>query len=218
LSVLADEHDALVATARALGLVLSDRQFDRLQSYLALLGRWNKTFNLTAVRDPAGMLTQHVADCMAVLPPLATWRKGGRLLDVGSGGGLPGVVLAVGQPEWDVSCVDAVGKKAAFIRQVAVELPVPNLHALHDRVERLAGRMAFDVVACRAFASLLDFCSATRPLLLPGGVWLAMKGRTPAEEIQALPADIEVFHVEPLQVPGLQAHRCLVWMRPRAVG
>lgn len=185
-----------------------------LQAYLGLLQRWNTTYNLTAVRDPAEMLTQHLADCQAVLPPLQRHLTRGRALDVGSGGGLPGVVIAVMLPGLQVTCVDTVGKKVAFIRQVAGALQLPNLRAEHARVEQLR-LPPFDVITSRAFASLADFVRLTRSLLAADGVWLAMKGRVPDDEIAALPADIEVFHVEPLAVPGLDAQRCLVWMRPR---
>jgi 16S rRNA (guanine527-N7)-methyltransferase len=137
-----------------------------------------------------------------------------RLLDVGSGGGLPGVVFAICCPEIDVSCVDTVAKKAAFVQQAAAALQLPNLHGIHARVETLAG--PFDVVSCRAFASLADFTTWSREALAPTGVWLAMKGRHPQDEIDALPAGVQVFHVEPLAVPGLQAERCIVWMRPVA--
>jgi len=134
---------------------------------------------------------------------------------VGSGGGLPGVVLALMFPHWQVVCVDTVGKKAAFIRQVAVELGLRNLGAEHARVEALKGG-AFDIITSRAFASLVDFTRLSRASLAPQGVWMAMKGKTPADELSELSEDIEVFHVEPLSVPGLNAERCLVWMRPRA--
>ena len=202
--------------ATALGLALPDATLDRLLAYLALLRKWNAAYNLTAVRDAAQMRVQHLADCLAVIAPLRRQLgKGGRrILDVGSGGGLPGVVLAAVEPAWDVSCVDAVGKKAAFVRQVAGELALPNLHALHARVEALPGP-PFDVITARAFASLADLVRLTRPLLAPGGVWMAMKGRRPDGELSDLPADIDVFHVEPLTVPGLAADRCLIWMRPR---
>jgi 16S rRNA (guanine527-N7)-methyltransferase len=189
----------------------------RLERYLALLARWNAAYNLTAVRDPVQMRTQHLAECLAVLPPLRRHlgaRPTARFLDVGSGGGLPGVVLAAAEPSWDVTCVDAVGKKAAFVRQVAGELALPNLHAEHARVEALRAP-PFDVITARAFAALPDFVRLTRPLLAPGGVWMAMKGKRPDDELAALPADIEAFHVEPLTVPGLDADRCLVWMQPR---
>jgi 16S rRNA (guanine527-N7)-methyltransferase len=138
----------------------------------------------------------------------------GRLLDVGSGGGLPGVVVAALMPEIDVTCVDAVGKKAAFVRHVAAQLGLPNLHANHARVQALR-LPPFAVVAARAFSSLADFCLATRERLAADGVWMAMKGKVPDDEIAALPADVEAFHVEQLEVPGLRAARCVVWMHKR---
>jgi 16S rRNA (guanine527-N7)-methyltransferase len=188
----------------------------RLEAFLVLLARWNAAYNLTAVRDPAQMRIQHLADCLAVLPALRRHGDGRamRVLDVGSGGGLPGVVLAISEPSWDVTCVDAVGKKAAFVRQVAGELALPNLHAAHARVEALEA-LPFDVITSRAFASLAEFVRLTRPLRAPSGVWMAMKGKRPDDEIAALPDDIEVFHVERLEVSGLDAERCLIWMRPR---
>ncbi len=214
------ELDVLRQDASALGLALPEPAFDRLVRYLALLRKWNAAYNLTAVRDPRQMRVQHLADCLATVAPLR--REAGkhgkglplRILDVGSGGGLPGVVLAIVEPVWDVSCVDTVGKKAAFIRQAAGELRLPNLRALHARVEALPGP-PFDVITARAFAALPDIVRLTQPLLAPGGVWMAMKGRRPDDEIAALPSDIDVFHVEPLAVPGMAAERCLVWMRPR---
>lgn len=193
---------------------MTPAQSAALQAYLGLLQRWNSTYNLTAVRDPAEMATQHLADCLAVLPAVQRACPQGRVLDVGSGGGLPGVVIAIMAPALDVTCVDTVGKKAAFIRQAAAALQLPNLHAAHARVEQLQAP-AFDLITARAFASLLDFVRLTRSLLAPAGVWMAMKGRVPDDEIAALPGDIEVFHVEQLAVPGLDAQRCLVWMRPR---
>lgn len=214
------EHDAERETLRhdaeALGLALPADVLDGLMAYLALLRKWNAAYNLTAVRDAAQMRIQHLADCLAVVGPLRRQAGSGplRVLDVGSGGGLPGVVLARVEPAWDVSCVDTVGKKAAFVRQVAGELALPNLHALHGRVEALAVP-PFDVITARAFAALPDFVRLTRPLLAPGGLWMAMKGRRPDDEMAALPADIDVFHVEPLAVPGLGAERCLIWMRLR---
>lgn len=203
---------------------MGSTELDRLLAYLALLQRWNRVYNLTAVRDPAEMLSQHLLDCLAVLPALrrhfGSRQPTARLLDVGSGGGLPGVVLAIAEPRWDVTCIDAVSKKASFVRQVAGELALPNLHAVHGRVETLAPGTAsgFDLIISRAFASLADFTHWTRAALRPDGVWLAMKGRAPDDEVQALPAGVTVFHVEPLHVPELKAQRCLVWLRPHGHG
>ncbi|MBL0092442.1 MAG: 16S rRNA (guanine(527)-N(7))-methyltransferase RsmG [Piscinibacter sp.] len=201
-----------------LGLELPPATSDRLLAYLSLLHRWNATYNLTAVRDPQAMLTQHLADCLAVVGPFRRQLAAGsqrRLLDVGSGGGLPGVVLAALEPGWSVTCVDSVGKKVAFIRQVAAELSLRNLTGEHARIEALQAP-PFDLITSRAFASLADFVVPTRRLLAPTGVWAAMKGKSPELELAALPPGITVFHVEPLTVPGLQAERCLVWMREAA--
>ena len=211
---------ALRQGAQALGLVLSEGQITQLLDFLALLQKWNKVYNLTAVRDPQEMLTHHLLDSLAAVAPLRRRLaglpvgQGARLLDVGSGGGLPGVVFAICCPEVDVSCVDTVAKKAAFIQQAAAALKLTNLHGIHARVETLAG--PFDVVSCRAFAALADFTAWSRQALAPHAVWLAMKGRHPSDEIAALPATVQVFHVEPLTVPGLDAERCIVWMRPAA--
>ncbi len=201
----------------ALGLAPSAWQTQALIQYLDLLLHWNTTFNLTAVRDRPGMLTQHLADCLAVVRPvqrtlLPQLHISGRVLDVGSGGGLPGIVLAIMLPTLDVTCVDTVGKKAAFIRQAAGALGLKNLHAIHARVESLADS-PFDLITARAFSSLADFTRLSRALLAPGAFWMAMKGKRPDAEVEALPRDIDVFHVEQLAVPGLNAERCLVWMR-----
>lgn len=210
--------ERLRAGAQALALELSNVQLAQLLEFLALLQKWNKVYNLTAVRDPQEMLTHHLLDSLAAVPPLRRHiAQAGvpapvRLLDVGSGGGLPGVVFAICCPGVDVSCVDTVAKKAAFIQQAAATLRLPNLHGIHARVESLAG--PYDVVSCRAFASLPDFTAWSRGALAPQGVWLAMKGKHPQDELAALPGDVQVFHVEPLQVPGLDAERCIVWMRP----
>lgn len=195
-----------------LQLTLDDRTIDRLLAYLDLLQRWNGIYNLTAVRDPAEMLTQHLFDCLAILKPLLRFAENGRLLDVGSGGGLPGVVIAAACPGWSVVCVDTVGKKAAFIQQAAVELRLTNLRSEHARVEALA-LPAFDVIASRAFASLPDFVKLTRAHIASDGVWMAMKGKRPDDELAKLPAGVDVFHVEQLSVPGLAAERCIIWMR-----
>lgn len=213
------QQQRLAEGATALGLSLAPAQHAQLLAYLDLLAKWNKVYNLTAVRDPAEMLTHHLLDSLAAVAPLRRHlaQQGGAgrpLLDVGSGGGLPGVVFAICCPDLDVSCVDTVAKKAAFIQQAAAALQLSNLHGLHARVENLDG--PFDVVSCRAFAALADFTAWSRQALAPHGVWLAMKGRHPQDEIDALPGDVQVFHVEQLTVPGLQAERCIVWLRPVA--
>ena len=210
---------ALEQGIATLGLTLSAAQVDLLLDFLALLQKWNKVYNLTAVRDPQEMLTHHLLDSLAAVAPLQKHvqglarAEGARtpLLDVGSGGGLPGVVFAICCPEIDVSCVDTVAKKAAFIQQAAASLKLRNLRGIHARVESLTGPYA--VVSCRAFASLPDFTTWSRPALADDGVWFAMKGKHPADEIAALAAEVQVFHVEQLQVPQLDAERCIVWLR-----
>lgn len=212
-------REQLQAGVDQLGLALGPDQVDALLAYLDLLQKWNRVYNLTSVREPAEMLTHHLLDSLAAIAPLRrhTGAKAVRLLDVGSGGGLPGVVIAITCPEIAVSCVDTVGKKAAFIQQAAATLLLPNLQGLHARVETLGAEEGggFDVVCSRAFASLPDFIAWSNAALKSGGVWMAMKGKQPVEEIAALPANVDVFHVEPLAVPGLDADRCIVWLRPR---
>ena len=211
-----------------LALPLNDGQIQHLLDYLDLIQKWTKVYNLTAVRDPAEMLTHHLLDSLAVIAPLraqlAALQAAGlvpseadgntakvRLLDVGSGAGLPGVVIAICCPDVAVDCVDTVAKKAAFIQQVAVSLRLPNLRGLHARVENLTDK--YSIVSSRAFASLVDFTTWSVGALAEQGVWLGMKGKHPADEMAALPASVNVFHVEPLKVPGLDAERCIVWMR-----
>lgn len=202
--------------AAALGLALDDDQIRQLLDYRALIAKWTRVYNLTAVRDEQEMLTHHLLDCLAVVEPLrrelVRLPAGAvRLLDVGSGAGLPGAVLAIAFPELHVDCVDTVAKKAAFIQQAAGTLGLTNLRGVHARVETLTE--TYEVVSSRAFASLADFVSLTRQALALGGIWLAMKGKHPQAEIDALPSGAEVFHVEQLAVPGLDAERCIVWMR-----
>ena len=198
--------------ADALGLALSDAQIKHLLDYAALIQKWNKVYNLTALRDPADMLTHHLLDSLTAISPLIRHTQGQstKVLDVGSGGGLPGVVLSICLPELQVTCVDTVAKKAAFVQQVAASLKLPNLRGLHARVETLTD--PYQVICSRAFASLPDFVNWSRSALAEGGVWMAMKGKHPQGEIDALPADVKVFHVEPLTVPGLDVERCMVWM------
>ena len=203
---------------RSLNLDLDDRQIEQLLAYLAMIGKWTQVYNLTAVRDPAEMMTHHLLDSLAAVPALNRQLKqmghesGARLLDVGAGAGLPGVVIAICCPNLTVTCVDAVAKKAAFIKQAALELKVSNLAGLHQRVEQVAE--PYEVICSRAFASLGDFTSWSVKAIATGGVWMAMKGKHPISEIDALDKVIEVFHVEQLTVPGLVAERCIVWARP----
>ena len=198
-----------------MGVALSEGQRTQLADYLALLQKWNKVYNLTAVRDPADMLTHHLLDCLAVVPPLLrhSQSKPMRVLDVGSGAGLPGVVLAICCPQINVTCVDTVSKKAAFIQQAAGALGLANLRGVHARVEEYKAE-AFDVVTSRAFSSLVDLVNLTTfHVKQSTGVWMAMKGKHPADELEALPAGVHMFHVEQLVIPGLDAQRCLVWLR-----
>ena len=213
-----------------LALALDERQIAQLLNYLGLIQKWTRVYNLTAVREPGEMLTHHLLDSLAVITPLRTQladlergpvlpgagaAEAGpakvNLLDVGSGAGLPGVVIAICCPELLVDCVDTVAKKAAFIQQVALTLRLPNLRGIHARVENLTQR--YQVISSRAFASLADFTSLSSAALAEQGVWLAMKGKHPVDEIAALPSRIDVFHVERVAVPGLEGERCIVWMR-----
>jgi 16S rRNA (guanine527-N7)-methyltransferase len=208
--------DTLRTGAAAMGVALSDRQGEQLLAYGTLMLKWNKVYNLTALRDPATVLTHHLLDSLAAVAPLQReWAGKGKLLDVGSGGGLPGVVIAIMRPDLEVSCLDAVAKKAAFVQQVSAELELPNLRGLHARVELLEG--SYEVISSRAFASLPDFFNGSMNLLAPGGVWLAMKGKVPGDELAVLPKGVAVFHVEQLTVPGLDAERCIVWARRQSV-
>lgn len=213
-------ESTLRAGLAALELVLTDSQILQLLDYQALIGKWTQVYNLTAVRDPVEMMTHHLLDSLAAVPPLqrhlrqAGLAEGSRLLDVGSGAGLPGVVIAICCPTVAVTCVDTVAKKAAFIKQASLALKLPNLTGLHARVESIT--QPFDVVCSRAFASLVDFTKWSANALAPSGVWMAMKGKQPSEELAVLPASVEVFHVEQLQVPGLHAERCMLWLRPKS--
>ena len=186
---------------------MDDPAAQRYLTYLRLLHRWNSSFNLTAVRDPLEMVGRHLLDSLAILP----WVRGPRVLDAGSGAGLPGVPLAIARPEWTVVLLDSAGKKVRFLRQVRRELGLDNLEPVQERLERFRPEVGFDTVVSRAFASLADFASAARHLVA-GGRLLAMKGRYPEAELADLPDDIRVEAVEKPRVPGLQEERHLVIM------
>ncbi|MDR3322932.1 MAG: 16S rRNA (guanine(527)-N(7))-methyltransferase RsmG [Zoogloeaceae bacterium] len=205
----AGRHDlaALQDGIAALRLELPVGAAEKLLTYRDLLLKWNRTYNLTALKDPAEAISHHLLDSLAVLPWLAeTGEK--TLLDVGSGGGLPGIPLAIARPDWRVTLIDAVQKKAAFLRQAAIELELPHVEARHGRVEEMTSR--YSRIVSRAFAQLADFVTLTRPLLAPDGCWLAMKGQYPETELAALPEYIRVVQIKPLNIPGLGAERHLV--------
>jgi 16S rRNA (guanine527-N7)-methyltransferase len=205
----------LTEGAAALQLELTGPHIDALLRYIDLLERWNSTYNLTSLRDRGAITTHHILDCLAAVPSLRrelTAGGGGRVLDVGSGAGLPGLIFGIVSADLDILCVDSVGKKTAFIRQAAAALGISNVQAVHARVESLE-TASFDVIAGRAYASLPTFVQSTRPLLSAQGCWMAMKGKLPTDEIDELTSPM-TFHVEPLTVPFLNAERCLVWMLP----
>ena len=195
----------------ALGLDLDARQRVQLADYLALLAKWNRTYNLTAIRDPARMVTHHALDSLAVIAHLPS-RPSLRVLDVGSGGGVPGVPLAIARPGWTVVMVDPNHKKAAFLTQAAIELGLPNAASHASRVEDLRDEASFDVVISRAFADLATFAATSARHVAPGGALVAMKGVHPAEEIAEI-GDAFAVETVPLHVPGLDAARHLVFMR-----
>lgn len=177
---------------------------ERLLDYVELLARWNATYNLSAVRDPLEMVTRHLLDSLAVAP----WVRGHSLVDLGTGPGLPGIPLAIIAPERAVTLVDSNGKKTRFLRAAVRELGLANVQVLESRVEALRGQ--YDCVTARAFASLADMLAWGGHLLAPGGVWLALKGRVAPAELAAVPAPFVVQAVQALQVPGLDAERCVV--------
>lgn len=211
------DNGALGAGASAIGLALTDAQIHALSSFGDLLSRWNRVYNLTAIRVGERMLTHHLLDSLSLVAPLRALGARSpqtplRVLDVGSGGGLPGIPLAIACPQVEVTLVDTVQKKTAFLTQAALELHLTNVRVLHARVEGLTGQ--FDVITSRAFAALADFVAWTRHLLAPGGCWLAMKGRLDPAELAALPPSVSIVASLPLQVPGLAEERHLLEIRP----
>jgi len=193
----------------ALGLPLPDDTRRALLAYLALLARWNRTYNLSAIREPRDMLVRHIFDSLAVLPHVV----GHRLADIGTGAGLPGIPVALARPDLRILLVDSNGKKTRFLREAVRALPLADrCEVVQARAEALVDPQGFDTVTSRAFATLADFVGATRGLLAPGGRWLAMKGRRPDDELAALPGDIHVEAVVPLTVPDLAGERHAVIM------
>jgi 16S rRNA (guanine527-N7)-methyltransferase len=199
---------------RALGTALPADAPQRLQRYVDLLAKWNRTYNLTAIREPERMVTHHVLDALAVLPHLPQ-RDGLRVLDVGSGGGVPGIPLAIARPQWHLTLLDANSKKTTFLTQATIELELRNADVATARVEALQPAMPYDVVISRAFSELADFARGAARHLAHDGVLAAMKGVHPDEELAELPADIDVIAAPSIDVPGLDAQRHLIVMRPR---
>lgn len=208
--------DAVASGAAQLGIVLGREQVDRLARFAALLIKWNAVHNLTAIDRPGDVVSVHLLDSLSILPELDTLAdaRALRVLDVGAGGGLPGVVLAIARPQWRFHLIDKVQKKAAFLRQVRAELGLANVEVVHARVEAWQAAERFDVIVARAFASLADLVALTRHLLAPSGVWLAMKGAVPHGQIAALPKDARVRRAVKLRVPLLDAQRHLIILEP----
>jgi 16S rRNA (guanine527-N7)-methyltransferase len=202
----------LAAGLAALGVPLSAGQQAKLAAYLALLAKWNKTYNLTAIREPARMVTHHLLDALAVVPHLPAATKI-RILDVGSGGGVPGIPFAIARPDAHVVLVDSNHKKATFLVQAAIELGLSNVESHPVRIEDYAPAAPFDIVISRAFADLAAFAAASARHLAPDGRLFAMKGVHPHEEIALLPDDIEVLAAPALQIPGMDASRHLIIMQ-----
>ena len=202
-------HQQLEAGVSSLGLALDAGQLDKLMQYLGLIQKWNRVHNLTALRDPQIMLTHHLLDSLAVLPHVRIKR----LLDVGSGAGLPGIPLAVACPDWGVTLSDSNHKKSSFQQQAMIEMGLSNVRVVPGRVEDIKPGQKFDGVISRAFSEIADFIACSRHLLATGGSWYAMKGARPDEELAQLPAGIEVEQVVPLAVPGLDAQRHLIILK-----
>lgn len=200
----------LAAGVAALGLALPQGAEEKLLAYLALLDKWNRVYNLTAVRETGRMVSHHLLDSLAAVP----FFQAAAVLDVGSGGGLPGVPLAIARPEIQVTLIDSIAKKTAFLLQAKAELGLVNLHVVTSRVEDYRPESGFDIITSRAFSDLKEFVMLTRHLLNPGGQWLAMKGLMPHEEIASMPLSVKVSANHALHVPGLDASRHLIVLEP----
>jgi 16S rRNA (guanine527-N7)-methyltransferase len=201
--------EVLKQGAAQLALPLSSAQQEQLLDYLALLNKWNSVYNLTSVRDPMQMMTLHLLDTLAAVP---AFEGAQNVLDVGAGGGLPGVVLAIARPDMRVSMIDTVHKKTAFLTQVKAELGLANVTVYTKKVQELDVKQPFDVITSRAFADLSDFVNWSGHLLADGGRFIALKGTAPADERERLPEPWAVNDLQPLRVPGLEAERHLVFI------
>jgi 16S rRNA (guanine527-N7)-methyltransferase len=201
--------EVLKQGAVQLALPLSSAQQEQLLDYLALLNKWNSVYNLTSVRDPMQMMTLHLLDTLAAVP---AFEGAQNVLDVGAGGGLPGVVLAIARPDMRVSMIDTVHKKTAFLTQVKAELGLANVTVYTKKVQELEVKQPFDVITSRAFADLSDFVNWSGHLLADGGRFIALKGTAPADERERLPEPWAVNDLQPLRVPGLEAERHLVFI------
>ncbi len=206
-----DLHQQICQGADKLSLTLTDRQADLLTRYVELLAKWNKAYNLTAIRDPKEMVSRHILDSLSIVPHIT----GSHILDVGSGPGLPGVILAIMFPEKKITTLDSNGKKTRFMTQARLDLKLDNLQVAHSRVETFQTEQLFDAITSRAFSSLVDMVEGTKHLLSPSGVYLAMKGLYPEEELKALTNrfDIRLLACEPLRVPNTEGDRHLVILR-----
>jgi 16S rRNA (guanine527-N7)-methyltransferase len=202
-------QQVLAEGIQSMNLALSQEQQNKLMDYLALMFKWNSVYNLTSLRDPMQMVTHHLLDSLAAVPAFA---GAARVLDVGAGGGLPGIVLAIARPDMNVSMIDTVHKKTAFLTQVKAELGLANVTVYTMRVEQLQVSDKFDVITSRAFADLSDFVNWSSHLLAEPGRYIALKGVAPKDEQERLPAQWKVTKVEPLQVPRLGAERHLVFI------
>jgi 16S rRNA (guanine527-N7)-methyltransferase len=207
--------DLLRRASAELGVQLSDPQSTQLVAFANLLVKWNRVHNLTALDKPQEIVSHHLLDSLSIVPALERCAEGRafRILDVGSGGGLPGVPIAIALPTMHVMLIDRVQKKTAFLQQVRVELGLPNVAVTHARVEKYRAA-PFDVITSRAFAALDEMVRVTSHLLTPSGFWLAMKGVYPTEEISALPSTVKLMRAVKLHVPLLGAERHLVVLRP----
>lgn len=209
---MVDHARQLSRGAEQMGIALSEHQAEQLLAYMALLNKWNKAYNLTAVRDPNEMVSRHLLDSLSVLPHV----EQGRWLDVGSGGGMPGVILAIMLPDSDFTLLDSNGKKTRFLTQVRLELGLDNMQVVNSRVEAFSPDRPFDGIVSRAFSSLADFTELTRHLSTPQTRWLAMKGLYPQDELQALADDFRVRCSIELSVPGSEASRHLLVLQRTA--